>query len=150
MITLHGEERLPVGGKAVLEFLADPGRFAQCLPNLAGLEGGNGDEFAARFKVEIPEGAGVGYMKNIGVRMVFRVSRGPDEVGIHGEGRSAGVKIKLDLRILVHEEAQGSRLEWDASLDAGLLERLIGGAKFESMTRGMAGEIISCLAAKTK
>ena len=150
MITLHGESDLLLGEKEVLKFLTDSRRFSQCLPNLEELVQNDIGRFFAKFRVEIPEDIGVSYMKNIGIRMGFHIKSERSMVDIYGEGRSVGVKMKVDLRVQVQDSEAGSHMEWDAALDASLLERLLGKERFEGIARDIAGKIIACLTEKMK
>ncbi|MGC8558987.1 MAG: SRPBCC domain-containing protein [Nitrososphaeria archaeon] len=143
MIELSGQNDIKRAG--LLEFLKDPASFSKCIPNMESLEIKSAGEFSAKFRVEVPEEMGVSYLKNIGIKMNFTISYQNNIVNMHGEGRSMGLKIKLNITIEVTEHDGYSTMTWKASMDMGMLERMLGREKIDKFSGEIISQLVSCI-----
>lgn len=143
MIQLSGQNE--VRRKGLLDFLKDPSSFSRCIPNLESIEIRSPNEFDAKFKVEVPEEFGVSYLKTIGIKMHFIVSSSGNKVNMHGEGRSMGLKVKIDIEVEVYEREETSTMSWKASVDVGLLERMLGEDKIKEFSDEIISQLVLCI-----
>ncbi|MEM0097268.1 MAG: SRPBCC domain-containing protein [Conexivisphaerales archaeon] len=143
MIQLSGQNE--VKRKGLLEFLRDPSSFSKCIPNLESLEVKSASEFSAKFKVEVPEEMDITYLKNLGMKMNFKISSHDNAVTMHGEGRSMGLKLKIDINVEIIEREAYSIMSWNASFDAGLLEKLLGKEKIKEFSDSIILKMVECI-----
>ncbi len=143
MIELSGQNQ--VKRPNLLAFLKDPSAFSKCIPNLESLEIKSPSEFVAKFKVEVPEEMGVSYLKNIGIKMNFSISSNNNIVMMHGEGRSMGLKIKIDITIEVVEQEDYSLMNWKALVDIGMLERMLGKENINKFSNDIISKLVTCV-----
>lgn len=143
MIQLSGKSE--VKRKNLLSFLKDPSQFSKCIPNLESIEIRSPAEFDAKFKVEVPEEFGVSYLKTIGIKMHFTLSSSDNKVKMHGEGRSMGLKVKIDIEVEVREHDDLSEMSWKATVDVGLLEKMLGEEKIKEFSDGIISHLVSCI-----
>ncbi len=143
MIELSGQNQ--VKRSNLLAFLKDPSAFSKCIPNLESLEIKSPDEFVAKFKVEVPEEMGVTYLKNIGIKMNFTMSSNNNIVTMHGEGRSMGLKVKIDITIEVIEQEGYSLMNWKAQVDIGMLERMLGKENINKFSNDIISKLLTCV-----
>jgi carbon monoxide dehydrogenase subunit G len=143
MIELSGQNE--VKRPNLLLFLKDPSSFSKCIPNLESLEIKSPTEFTAKFKVEVPEEFGVSYLKNIGIKMNFVISSQNNTVSMHGEGRSMGLKVKIDITIEVVEYEGYSVMKWKANVDIGMLERMLGKENIDKISNDIISKIVACV-----
>lgn len=148
MIEVRGGFELPIAASTILNFLQQPKNFSQCLPNLQEFSETDQNSFQAAFKVEVPQSFGVSYLQNLSVRMNFVTSNVPDGTVLKGEGRSAGIKMRLSLSVRVVPKGESSKLEYDGYLDAGLVEKLLGKQRLESLATDISKEIMDCISKK--
>ena len=143
MIELSGQNQ--VKRPNLLAFLNDPSAFSKCIPNLESLEIKSPNEFTAKFKVEVPEEMGVSYLKNIGIKMNFTIASNNNAVNMHGEGRSMGLKIKIDISIEVAEQEGYSLMNWKAIVDIGMLERMLGKEYINEFSNDIISKLVACV-----
>lgn|GEM_PF-1200441 len=145
MIEVKGGFEVTAIGHEVLDFLQSPKNLSQCLPNLQEFKEMDQNSFQATFKVELPRNLGISYLQNLNVRMIFTTSNAPDGVVLRGEGRSAGVRMRISLNVRVVAKEGSSMLEYEGQVDAGIVERLLGRERLETMTRDISSSIMTCI-----
>mgnify|MGYP001772836143 FL=1 len=143
MIELSGQNQ--VKRPNLLAFLKDPSAFSKCIPNLESLEINSPTEFTAKFKVEVPEEMGVNYLKNIGIKMNFTISSDNNNVRMHGEGRTMGLKVIIDIWIEVIEKGDYSLMNWKAIINIGMLERILGKEFIDKFSSNIISELVDCI-----
>jgi hypothetical protein len=142
LIELHGERHVGHAKDEVLAFLSDPNRFSSCVGNAEDLHVEQNGDFKAKFKIAVPKKFGVSYLENVGATMSFRLSKGPDSVEWEGSGRAVGVKLAIVLRLDTRDEDKGTQLAWHASLNAGMIERMLGDQNLREMASDLATQIL--------
>jgi carbon monoxide dehydrogenase subunit G len=148
LIELNGERHVGHAKDKVLAFLSDPSQFSSCLGNAEDLRVEQNGDFKARFKIAVPKKFGVSYLGNVSATMSFRLSKGPDTVEWEGSGRAVGIKLAIVLRLAARDEDAGTQLSWHASLNAGMVERLLGDQNLREMASDMATQILECVSTK--
>lgn len=144
MIEVNGGLEIAATGSSVLDFLS-PKNISKCLPNLQEFNEMDQNNFQAVFKIELPQSLGVSYLQNLSVRMTFTMSNAQDGVVLKGEGRTAGIRIRLFLNVKVVPKERSSLLEYEGQVDTGLIEKFLGKERLESMTRDISTKIVSCI-----
>ena len=145
MIELSGERHLDQAKAKVLAFLSDPNLFSSCLGNTEDLHVEQNGDFRAKFKIAVPKKFGVSYLENVSATMSFKLSKGPDAVEWEGSGRTVGVKLTIVLRLDVRDEDTGTHLSWNASMDAAMIERLLGEQNLREIASDIATPILECI-----
>ncbi|MEM0288070.1 MAG: SRPBCC domain-containing protein [Nitrososphaerota archaeon] len=147
MISVKGSADFSIPSIRILAFIRDPSRFAGCIPNLEKFEIKDENKFEALFKLELPSSIAVSYLRNITVKMNFELLEMQHQIFLKGEGRSAGVKITVSITMSVSGDAS-SHLKWVATLDAGLIEKLLGKTRLETVATTISTQIVNCIPSK--
>jgi carbon monoxide dehydrogenase subunit G len=138
--------------ETALRRLTDVKEVSSCLPNLTELQVFSESEFTASFKLDVSRYAkevSVGELARLTARMRFRfLRRDLEAVVLEGNGRVMGSGIKITLDFNISPESPGSRVKWKASLDLGLILRLLGSNIVEKASREMAREVVECISSK--
>ncbi|MDP7982440.1 MAG: SRPBCC domain-containing protein [Conexivisphaerales archaeon] len=145
MTTLSGKVDLKVPKERVLAFAANPDEFSKVLPNLQEFEKKEEGKFTAKFKAELPPDMKKGLLanlSNVGIKMNFQISTEGDSVAVHGEGRSMGMKIVIDLKMDMTASADGTEIAWNADVDAGMILRMMGEQNFKKVADGIIEQMI--------
>ena len=132
----------------VLAFLSDPRLFSSCVGNVENLRVKVDGRFSAKFRVDIPERFGVSYLERASANMNFAPVKYTDMIEWQGSGRIVGVKLSITLGLDVREEDGGARLSWRASLDAGIIEKVLGEENLERFASDLASRILECISAR--
>jgi carbon monoxide dehydrogenase subunit G len=148
LIELNGERHVSHAKDKVLAFLSDPNLFSSCLGNTEDLRVEQNGDFKAKFKIAVPKKFGVSYLENVTATMGFMLSKGPDSVQWEGSGRAVGVKLTIVLRLDARDEDGGTRLSWHASLNAAMVERMLGDQNLKEIASGLAAQILDCVSAE--
>ena len=148
MIELSGEKKVGQAKDKVLDFLSDPNLLSSCLGNVENLHSEKDGNFVARFKIAVPKKFGVSYMENVNATMNFKLSRLPDAVEWKGSGRTVGVKLIIVLRLETRDEDSGTKLCWHASMNAGVIEKLLGDQNLREIANDMANQILECVSTR--
>jgi len=64
---------------------------------------------------------------------------------MHGEGRSMGLKVKIDITIEVVEYEGYSVMKWKANVDIGMLERMLGKENIDKLSNDIISKIVACV-----
>jgi carbon monoxide dehydrogenase subunit G len=150
LIELSGERHVGHAKDKVLAFLSDPNLFSSCLGNTEDLRVEQNGDFKAKFKIAVPKKFGVSYLENVTATMSFRLSKGPEMVEWEGSGRAVGVKLTIMLRLGARDEDAGTQLSWHASVNASMIERLLGDQSLREIASDMATEILECVSARIR
>jgi carbon monoxide dehydrogenase subunit G len=150
LIELNGERHVDNAKDKVLAFLSDPNLFSSCLGNAEDLRVEQDGSFKAKFKIAVPKKLIVSYLENVSSTMSFRLSKGPDTVEWEGSGRTVGVKLTIVLRLDARDEDAGTHLSWHASMNAGMIERLLGDRNLREIASDMATQILECVSTRIK
>jgi len=145
LIELSGERHLDQAKAKVLAFLSDPNLFSSCLGNTEDLHVEQNGDFRAKFKIAIPKKFGVSYLENVSATMSFKLSKGPEVVEWEGSGRTVGIKLTIVLRLDVRDEDAGTHLSWYASMNAAMIERLLGEQNLREIASDIATPILECI-----
>ncbi|BBD72168.1 hypothetical protein HS1genome_0557 [Sulfodiicoccus acidiphilus] len=127
-------------------FLSDPNQFSQCLPGLREMKVET-EGFRASFKLDV-SGAGISQLSTVSSTMTFKVVRSAEGVSIRGEGKAVGAKVRLELNVRTLGTGSVTTVEWDASLDVGLLARFFGDELLRRVTDDNVRQLTSCVQAK--
>ncbi|MCH1770463.1 MULTISPECIES: CoxG family protein [Metallosphaera] len=120
---LRSDLRIKAERGRVEELLSSPSRFAECLPGIQEYEV-KGDEFRAVFKLDVSDLTP--HISSLTVVANSRLAREGQRILVSGTGRSAGVNIKFAINIEIVDDREGTRILWDANLNLGILEKLLG------------------------
>jgi hypothetical protein len=150
LIELNGERHVGHAKDKVLAFLSNPNLFSSCLGNAEDLRVEQNGDFKARFKIAVPKKFGISYLENVSATMNFRLSKGPDTVEWEGSGRAVGVKLSIMLRLDARDEDAGTQLSWNASVNAGMIERLLGDQNLREIASDMATQILECVSTRIR
>ncbi|WP_449462456.1 SRPBCC domain-containing protein [Tardisphaera miroshnichenkoae] len=151
MTNMNGRIELSAPKPKVLAFVTDPDQFSTCLPNVQEFEKKSPQEFTAKFKVELPADMRKGLLANlanVGIKMNFKSEVAGDSVSIHGEGRSMGMKISIDLKMAISESAGKTGIDWNADVNAGMIMKLMGEDNFKKVADEIIGQLVSAVKAK--
>jgi carbon monoxide dehydrogenase subunit G len=64
---------------------------------------------------------------------------------MRGEGRSMGLKVKIDITIEVVEYEGYSVMKWKANVDIGMLERMLGKENIDKISNDIISKIVACV-----
>ncbi|MGC8635664.1 MAG: CoxG family protein [Thermoprotei archaeon] len=151
MTSMNGRIELSASKSKVLAFVTDPDQFSTCLPNVQEFEKKTPQEFTAKFKVELPTDMRKGLLANlanVGIKMNFQISTEGDSVAVHGEGRSMGMKVSIDLKMVVSEAAGKTGIDWNADVNAGMIMKLMGEDNFKKVADEIINQLVSAVKAK--
>ncbi len=151
MTSMNGKIELAAPKSKVFAFVTDPDQFSTCLPNLQEFEKKSPQEFTAKFKVELPADMRKGLLANlanVGIKMNFKSETEGNSVKIHGEGRSMGMKIGIELKMDIVEDKGKTLINWSADVNAGMILRLMGEENFKKVADDIINQLVSSVKAK--
>lgn len=76
-----------------------------------------------------------------------RLTREGQRILVSGTGRSAGVNIKFAINVEIVDDREGTRIVWDANLNLGILERLLG-SSVGRIAEVNVKKIVECISRK--
>jgi len=148
---MNGSLELAAPVERVRAFMTNPDEFSTCLPNVEGFEKKSDEDFSAKFKVNLPADMRKGLLANlanVGIKMNFKSVASGDTVSVHGEGRSMGMKVTIDLNMRLQGSENKTVINWDADVNAGMITRLMGEENFKKVADEIIGQLVSSVKAK--
>ncbi|AAY80471.1 SRPBCC domain-containing protein [Sulfolobus acidocaldarius] len=128
----------------VKELLTDPKMFSQCLPGIQNYEI-SGESFKAVFKIDVSE-MRIPHITTLTASINATITtESNNQIHIKGNGRSAGVSIKMDIVLDLGSEEGKTAVKWTAILDMGMLTKLLGESNIRQIAESNVKSIISCL-----
>jgi len=139
----EGSYDIGANRKKVWEFIIDPNKVGQCLPDLKALEVQAEDRFIAIIHV------GIGLVKadlNCQLRIVEKTA--PSHARLKGSGSGSGSSVDLDSLIDLTETATGTRINYRTNVNVGGVLVGLGQRMMENATAKMVDEVFRCVKAK--
>ncbi|MBX8636219.1 MAG: hypothetical protein KIS30_05730 [Thermoplasmata archaeon] len=145
MSQLHyeGNFTVPKKMKQTLALMTDPQRLFNLIPGVERIDILNG-KLKVKFRLDL-EKMGVtdtgGYLSTVSSVMLFEYSLEGQNLSVRGKGKSAGSSISTDISVILSEYQGGTKLDWKAEVDTGLILKMLG----EHRVSTAAGTIISSI-----
>ncbi|MDT7862508.1 MAG: SRPBCC domain-containing protein [Saccharolobus sp.] len=143
---LKGELELKRNINYVKEFLLDPKKFTECLPGLQNYEV-EGKNFKAIFKLDVSQ-LGIPHISTLTANINAVIMDEGNKIEVVGNGRSAGVGIKISILMELIETGVTVKLSWKAKIDLGMLMRLIGEESVRKIADVNVNYIVNCISTK--
>lgn len=143
---LKGELELKRNINYVKEFLLDPKKFTECLPGLQNYEV-EGKSFKAIFKLDVSQ-LGIPHISTLTANINAIIMDEGNKIEVVGNGRSAGVGIKISILMELIETRATVKLSWKAKIDLGMLMRLIGEESVRKIADVNVNYIVNCISTK--
>jgi carbon monoxide dehydrogenase subunit G len=143
---LKGELELKRNINYVKEFLLDPKKFTECLPGLQNYEV-EGKNFKAIFKLDVSQ-LGIPHILTLTANINAVIMDEGNKIEVVGNGRSAGVGIKISILMELVETGVTVKLSWKAKIDLGMLMRLIGEESVRKIADVNVNYIVNCISTK--
>jgi hypothetical protein len=143
---LKGELELKRNINYVKEFLLDPKKFTECLPGLQNYEV-EGKNFKAIFKLDVSQ-LGIPHISTLTANINAVIMDEDNKIEVVGNGRSAGVGIKISILMELIETGVTVKLSWKAKIDLGMLMRLIGEESVRKIADVNVNYIVNCISTK--
>jgi len=143
---LKGELELKRNINYVKEFLLDPKKFTECLPGLQNYEV-EGKNFKAIFKLDVSQ-LGIPHISTLTANINAVIMDEGNKIEVVGNGRSAGVGIKIRILMELIETGVTVKLSWKAKIDLGMLMRLIGEESVRKIADVNVNYIVNCISTK--
>lgn len=138
-----GSFRVDTTESEAKRYFQDISKVVKCLPYLEEFKINNND-IESTFKIDIRD-AGIPHMSTLTVNYNAKVIYTENGIMVQGVGKSAGVKIKINITLNVIGKDKGSEIEWNAIIDLGLLAKLLGEKLIESIATKNIKLITSCI-----
>ncbi|BDB98744.1 SRPBCC domain-containing protein [Saccharolobus caldissimus] len=143
---LKGELELKRNINYVKEFLLDPKKFTECLPGLQNYEV-EGNNFKAIFKLDVSQ-LRIPHISTLTANINAVIMDEGNKIEVVGNGRSAGIGIKISILMELIEAGVTVKLSWKAKIDLGMLMRLIGEESVRKIADVNVNYIINCISTK--
>ncbi|AOL16419.1 carbon monoxide dehydrogenase [Sulfolobus sp. A20] len=128
----------------ISEFLTEPKMFTECLPGLQGYEIKRDGEIGATFKIDVSD-FNIPHMSTITANINAKIIKDSEKIEIVGNGRSAGVSIKINISLNLYETQNSTKVIWSAKMDLGLLAKLLGENSIRRLAESNVNYIINCI-----
>ncbi len=126
------------------EFFTEPKMFTECLPGLQGYEIKGDSEISATFKIDV-SGFNIPHMSTITANINAKIIKDNEKIEIVGNGRSAGVSMKINISLNLYEMQNSTKIIWSAKMDIGLLAKLLGENSIRKIAESNVNYIINCI-----
>ncbi len=124
--------------------LRDFSKVSRCLPGLESYDEEEG-EYAARIRLDISE-MGNSYLSTLSGRIKAIYENSPEDViSISASGRVAGSSLRIRLTVNLSQKVGGSVAAWTASVDFGILMRIMGEKSLMAVAQSNIDAIMSCI-----
>lgn len=143
---LKGELEFKRNINYVKEFLLDPKKFTECLPGLQNYEV-EGKNFKAIFKLDVSQ-LGIPHISTLTANINAVIIDEGNKIEVVGNGRSAGVGIKISILMELIESGAIVKVSWKAKIDLGMLMRLIGEESVRKIADVNVNYIVNCISTK--
>ena len=128
----EGSYQMEASPDRIWEFIVDPTKISNCLPDLKSLEVEGEDKFVAVIRV------GVGPIRaDFKFKMQITRKERPSRVQLRADGTGSGSRVNLDIGIEIKQIVGGSQLVYRSDVKVG------------GMMAGLAQRVITDIAEKT-
>jgi carbon monoxide dehydrogenase subunit G len=143
---LEGRQTLRAGREKVWEFISDPAKFGNCLPELQSLEVSDDKNFKVVVRV------GMLFIRGkLRFDFVVKERSAPSHTSFSGDGRGAGVSIKLVVNVDMNEEGPDlTELSWTADAELGGLLSEVSQSLLQSNTTKFTKQFFDCVKARVE
>jgi len=143
---LKGELEFKRSINYVKEFLLDPKKFTECLPGLQNYEV-EGKNFKAVFKLDVSQ-LEIPHISTLTANINAVIIDEDNKIEVVGNGRSAGVGIKISILMELIKSGPTVKVSWKAKIDLGMLMRLIGEESVRKIADVNVNYIVNCISTK--
>jgi hypothetical protein len=143
---IEGSYRLDAPVKKVWEFVSNPEKIGNCLPDLEHLEVNDPENFNVTVK------AGISFVRG-SFKFAFRLldQTPPSHSRLEAIGKGAGVSVRLNTSMqLVELSTNATQLNWQADADFGGLLKELSPSLIQSSTDKFTKEFFDCLKRKVE
>ncbi|TRM86000.1 carbon monoxide dehydrogenase, partial [Sulfolobus sp. E3] len=85
------------------------------------------------------------HMSTITANINAKIIKDSEKIEIVGNGRSAGVSIKINISLNLYETQNSTKVIWSAKMDLGLLAKLLGENSIRRLAESNVNYIINCI-----
>ncbi len=125
-------------------YLSDFRKVSACLPGVESVEV-QGNQYVAKIRFDVSE-MGHSYISTLSGRIKAHYEDSEsDQVVISASGRVAGASLKILLHITISESEGKTMASWKASVDFGILMKVMGEKNIASIAEVNIGRIMSCI-----
>ncbi len=138
----HFNSSLSVEG--TMEYLSDFRKVSCCLPGVESVDV-QANQYIARIRFDVSE-FGHSYMSTLSGRLKAHYeTAGNNHVVISASGRIAGSAIKVLLDMAISQSDGKTVTSWKASVDFGILMKIMGEKNIMAVADANIGRIMSCI-----
>jgi carbon monoxide dehydrogenase subunit G len=125
-------------------YLSDFRKVSACLPGVESVEV-QGNQYVAKIRFDVSE-MGHSYISTLSGRIKAHYEDSEsDQVVLSASGRVAGASLKILLHITISESEGKTMASWKASVDFGILMKVMGEKNIASIAEVNIGRIMSCI-----
>lgn len=129
-----------------IKILKDFSKVSRCLPGVESYEEKDGEYFA-KIRLDISE-MGNSYLSTLSGRIRAKYEdSGEGNVIISASGRIAGSSLKIILTVSLDDRDGQVSAGWKASVDFGILLRMMGESNVRSVAESNINQIMNCVRA---
>ena len=123
-------------------YLSDFRKVSACLPGVESVEV-QGNQYVAKIRFDVSE-MGHSYISTLSGRIKAHYEDSEsDQVVLSASGRVAGASLKILLHITISESEGKTMASWKASVDFGILMKVMGEKNIASIAEVNIGRIMS-------
>jgi carbon monoxide dehydrogenase subunit G len=136
----EGVYDIKISKETLWNFITDPTKLSECVPDLKSLEMESENKFNAVIRV------GVGFIKSdFKFRLEIAEEKSTDRVRLVATGAGSGSSVTIDTVIMLAEIPEGARLSYKANIQLGGIMASLGQGVVQDAADKIVSNIFNCI-----